>query len=97
MGSMKKKPTAIFGEDILAIGAIKAIEDNGFSVPEDFSVVGFDDIELSRHYDLTTISQDIIGLGESAAKLLLRIIEKANFPPVILPTKLIERKTCRKI
>jgi LacI family transcriptional regulator/LacI family purine nucleotide synthesis repressor len=94
---MPKKPTAIFGEDILAIGAIKAIEDNGFSVPEDFSVVGFDDIELSRHYDLTTISQDIIGLGESAAKLLLRIIEKANFPPVILPTKLIERKTCRKI
>lgn len=94
---MEEKPTAIFGEDLFAIGAIKAIRDHGLRVPEDFSVIGFDDIELSNHYDLTTISQDKIGLGEDASKLLVRIIDKSNTSPVVLPTKLVERKTCRRI
>ncbi|HEY8343742.1 MAG TPA: LacI family DNA-binding transcriptional regulator [Bacillota bacterium] len=94
---MREKPTAIFAEDILAIGAIRAIRDHGFSVPEDFSIIGFDDIELSKHYDLTTIRQDKYMLGVSAAELVLKIINKKNSAPVILQTDLVKRGTCRRI
>lgn len=95
--NMKKQPTAIFAEDIFAIGAIKALRDNGLNAGDNFSIIGFDNIELAQHYGLTTISQDQIGLGEAASKLLLKIINKKNFSPIILPTKLIERETCREI
>lgn len=94
---MQEKPTAIFAEDILAVGAIKAIRDHGLDVPGDFSIIGYDDIELSKHYDLTTIQQDKYLLGEAASKLLLKIINKKNSAPVILQTKLVERNTCRRI
>lgn len=94
---MIDKPTAIFAEDMLAIGAIKAIKDNGLNVPNDFSIIGFDNIELSQHYQLTTISQSRVGLGEAASDLLLKIINKENFSPIILPTKLIERNSCQKL
>ena len=94
---MREKPTAIFAEDILAIGAIRAIRDHGFSVPEDFSIIGFDDIELSEHYDLTTIRQDKYMLGVSAAEFVLKIINKKNSAPVILKTGLVKRATCRRI
>ncbi|MEJ6950127.1 LacI family DNA-binding transcriptional regulator [Natronospora cellulosivora (SeqCode)] len=94
---MSDKPSAIFAEDIFAIGAIRAIKDNGMDVPDDYSIIGFDNIELGIHYELTTISQNQIGLGESAANLLLNIINKDSFSPLVLPTKLIERKTCRAI
>lgn len=97
MLKMKERPTAIFGEDLFVIGAIRALRDNGLEVPKDFSLIGFDDIELSKHYDLTSISQDKFGLGEAASRLLLKIINKSNFSPLVLPTKLVERKTCRKI
>lgn len=94
---MSERPTAIFAEDVFAIGAIQAIRERGLSVPEDYSIIGFDNIELSKHYQLTTISQDKVGLGEAASRLLLRIINKENFSPVILPVQLIERGTCRQL
>jgi LacI family transcriptional regulator/LacI family purine nucleotide synthesis repressor len=94
---MDRQPTAIFAEDIFAIGAIKALRDNNLDVPGDYSIIGFDNIELGRHYELTTISQDQIGLGKAASRLLLDIINKKNFVPIILPTKLIERNTCRAL
>ena len=94
---LENKPTAVFAEDLIAIGAIRAIREAGFSVPEDFSIIGFDSIEIGRHYHLTTIAQDQIGLGEAASKLLLNIINQKSFSPIILPTKLIEGETCRKL
>ncbi|HLV10412.1 MAG TPA: LacI family DNA-binding transcriptional regulator [Halanaerobiales bacterium] len=94
---LEERPTAIFAEDIFAIGVIQAIRDKGLSVPGDFSVIGFDNIELSEHYELTTISQNRVGLGEAAAKLLLKIIDHQSFSPVILPTELVIRKSCLRI
>lgn len=85
----------------MAIGAMRAIEEAGYSVPEDFSLVGFDDIEASRYVRpaLTTIAQDKESLGGSAAELLTNMIDKPeqDNTPVILPVKLIERESCRKI
>jgi LacI family transcriptional regulator/LacI family purine nucleotide synthesis repressor len=101
--SMKKilklsdQPTAIFAEDLIAVGAIKAIREAGLNVPENYSVIGFDSIEIGRHYNLTTIAQDQIGLGEAASKLLLKIIDQKSFSPIILPTRLIVGETCKRV
>lgn len=98
----KDKVTAIFClSDVIAIGAIKAIQEAGLSVPEDFSIIGFDNIEISKYItpSLTTISQGTYQLGANAANLLLRMINNPGreFSPIILPAKLVERTSCKKI
>lgn len=69
----KKKATAFMClSDIMALGAMRAIQDMGYSVPDDFSVTGFDGIAISDYTTprLTTIEQDIEGMGYRAAELL---------------------------
>ena len=71
---LNEKPSAVFAEnDILAIGFIKYCLQNKIKVPEDVSVIGFDDIKLSEMYEpsLSTVSLPIKKIGESAIKLLL--------------------------
>lgn len=68
------RPTAIFCiSDTLALGAINAAQDMGMNVPEDVSVVGFDDVELTTMFrpSITTMAQPCFQLGECAMELLL--------------------------
>lgn len=68
------RPTAIFaGNDMIGFGVLRAAAERNISVPAELSVVGFDDIELSRYVypPLTTVGQSIRELGESAAQMLL--------------------------
>ncbi|KAF1299095.1 alanine racemase [Enterococcus sp. JM4C] len=70
-------PTAwLAGNDLSAIGVIKAIEEVGLMVPQDFSVVGFDDIELLGYFkpSITTVQNPIQEQGKQAVKELLRLI-----------------------
>lgn len=70
-------PTAIFAtNDIVAIGAWRTLVEMGVHVPEEISLVGFDDIEMSRLTvpDLTTVAQDKIGIGQVATTLLLNVM-----------------------
>jgi len=67
-------PTAVFTiSDSMAIGAIRCFKENGLKVPEDISVIGFDDITYASMYDpmLTTVSQPQVELGCEAMELLL--------------------------
>ncbi|WP_145150767.1 LacI family DNA-binding transcriptional regulator [Pseudomonas oryzihabitans] len=78
-----ERPTAIFaGNDTIALGVLRAAAERGLSVPGQLSVVGFDDIELSRYLypALTTIGQSIRDLGERAAQLLLARRETVGSP-----------------
>jgi DNA-binding LacI/PurR family transcriptional regulator len=71
------RPTAVLAmSDVMAIGAIWAAHEVGLRVPEDLSVVGFDDLDVARHSDppLTTVYQPIRQKGEESARLLLRMI-----------------------
>jgi LacI family repressor for deo operon, udp, cdd, tsx, nupC, and nupG len=91
-----QKFTAIFSSsDEMAIGAIRALRNHGLRVPEDVSVVGFDDIPIARYYDppLTTIAQPKEELGREAMLLLVEILQQRNTPPrkKILPTQLVVR------
>lgn len=72
------KPTAIFCiSDVLALGAVRAAEELGFKVPEDVSIVGFDDVEYASMFKpmLTTVSQPGYSLGKSSAELLIKKIK----------------------
>jgi len=85
-------------DDVAAIGAIRAIMDHGLRVPEDISVVGFDDIEGASYHNpsLTTIRQPLRRMGAVAARILLqRIRGLETFPLVgqILPELVIREST----
>jgi LacI family transcriptional regulator len=86
-------------DDVAAIGAIRAIRDHGLQVPEDISVIGFDDIQSAAYHNpsLTTIRQPLRQMGRIAARLLLqRLRGQATFPPVqpVLPELFIRESTC---
>lgn len=71
--------TAVFASnDMMAIGAISAARQRGFRVPQDLSVVGFDGIALGAYVTpaLTTVTQPIYRLGQAAAELLIKLIER---------------------
>jgi len=75
------RPTAILAmSDVMAIGVMWAAREAGLSVPEDLSVVGFDDLEMAPHSNppLTTVHQPIMQKGEEAARLLLRMISNPD-------------------
>lgn len=92
-------PTAVFvAADFLALALIKAGRDVGLSVPDDLSVVVFDDTSTVRHADppLTAISQPNRRLGEEAAELLLDRIERPTSPLVhrlIVPSLVVRNST----
>ncbi|MBN2619372.1 MAG: LacI family DNA-binding transcriptional regulator [Spirochaetales bacterium] len=100
--SLVEKPTAIFcANDEMAIGAIKCIIDHGYKVPNDYSIIGFDNIELSEIYSpsLTTISQSFYNEGESAMRVIISMLNKDKHIPkeIVHDHKLIERETVKKI
>ena len=91
------RPSAIFcANDEMAIGCIHQVKNQGLSVPQDISVMGFDDIRYASVMEpaLTTIAQPARQIGERVATRLFKAIETGNQPnshPVILPHKLIIR------
>jgi LacI family transcriptional regulator, galactose operon repressor len=94
---LRHRPTALVAHnDIMAIGAIKAFNENGLQVPADVSVVGFDDIALARYVrpPLTTVSNPKLEMGHAAAELLLRLLSHEPVDlknPEKLPVHLVVR------
>ena len=75
------RPTAIFaGNDITAVGALKALEDNAVPVPGDMSLAGYDNINVSAlgRVSLTSVDQQAREMGGTAARLLLQRIEEGR-------------------
>ncbi|MHB8629590.1 MAG: LacI family DNA-binding transcriptional regulator [Aggregatilineales bacterium] len=92
------RPTAIIAiNDLLAIGALRAIEDARLSVPADISLLGYDDIHIARYMvpRLTTVSKDIVSLGRTAVKLLLARLQEPDcaYQAVQRPARLIIRES----
>jgi LacI family transcriptional regulator len=90
--------TAIFaGDDDMAAGALLALRDAGLRVPEDVSIMGFDDAFHARHMwpPLTTVRQPIDTLGEAAASLLLKLLGEPGTGPLqtIIETSLVVRSS----
>ena len=96
---LKEKPTAIFAtNDFLARSTLKAIKEEGLSVPEDISVVGFDNQRFSEYLGLTTIAQPFYEMGEKAAQILLKKLKgEEEINKIFLEPKLVIRESCKSI
>ena len=93
---LPQPPTAIFAfSDELALGALEAARDVGLKVPDDLSVVGYDDIELAHFAQLTTMRQHLFESGVQGVELLLDRIDnpEAPLPQLQLAPELIVRQT----
>ncbi|URN96760.1 MAG: LacI family transcriptional regulator [Candidatus Pristimantibacillus lignocellulolyticus] len=91
-------PRAIFAaSDLLAIGAIRALQKNGLRIPEDVAIVGCDDISVCQYTTptITTVRQNKERLGKLAAHMLFDIINKqAMASSVLLESELTVRESC---
>ncbi len=92
-------PTAIFCIcDEVAIGIIEYFREHHVRVPEDISIIGFDDIKVSEYVGLTTIRQNRVEIGELAGQKLIEAIENDNkSEEIYIETELIIRNTCQSI
>jgi DNA-binding LacI/PurR family transcriptional regulator len=96
MLGLLERPTAIVAaSDTQAVGVLEAARDIGLGVPEDLSVIGYDDIEIADIMGLTTIRQMLFESGQRGVELLLETLENPHIEPVheVLPTELIVRGT----
>lgn len=93
--------TALFAmSDVMAIGAIRALNDAGKRVPEDISVIGLDGLDIGEYTvpRLTTVAQSMEALAEQSLELLRRgIEERGNARHEIVPVSLRQRESSRKV
>jgi len=99
--SLKDRPTAIFAaSDEMAVETIEVAFELGLRVPEDVSIVGFDDSPVASfgRVPLTTVWQPLSGVGEQSVEILHGLVNGKVKPPVkrLLPTQLIKRQSCRQ-
>ncbi len=98
--ALPEPPTAIFASnDEMAFGVMEAARVHGLRLPDDLSVIGFDDIPQAAHVNpsLTTIHQPLEQMGRVAAETLLKLITDPQFvvERIELPTTLVVRQSCR--
>ena len=96
------KFTAVFaGNDSMALGAHTALREHGLRVPDDISLVGFDDVPESAHFvpGLTTVQQDFDRMGRLATEFIVSLVESPDTPIYqrVLQPKLIVRESTRSI
>jgi len=98
--SLKKRPTAVLcTTDNFAIGVMKCAKEMNIAIPDDVSVIGIDDIILSRYVEpnLTTMGIDKVGMGSLAMDMLIKKINGELVESVLLPMELIKRDSvCQK-
>ena len=95
-------PTAIFAaNDESAFGVVEAASKSGLRIPEDLSIVGFDNIPQTAHTNppLTTVAQFIDQMGYVATKMLIELIQNKSLENRLhkIPTRLIVRDSCRAV
>ncbi len=99
---LKSPPTAIFASnDCMAMGVIDAVRDHGMKIPDDISVIGFDDIPQASlvRPALTTVQQPLEQMGRMAAQMLFEILKNPDSKPdrIQLPTQLMIRDSTAKL
>ncbi len=93
-------PTAIFAtNDQSAIGVFQAADEMNIRIPQDVSLIGFDNITEASFLGLTTIDQSLEEMGYVAIQMLTRLINDEALPAKIyeMPTRLVERSSCREL
>lgn len=94
--TLPDRPTAIFAaSDTQAIGVLEAAQELGLNIPQDLSIIGYDDIEVAEYLNLTTIRQPLFDSGMAGVNILLNALETPQEEPqeVCLPISIVERQT----
>ncbi|MFQ5772474.1 MAG: substrate-binding domain-containing protein, partial [bacterium] len=97
-----RKPTAIFAcSNLISLGAMRAISEEGLKIPDDISIIAFDDQPYYQYMSppMTTVVQQNIEMGQIAVKMLIDQIEynyQSDTNCVVLPTKLVKRKSVKR-
>lgn len=94
--SLNDRPTAVFAvSDMLAIGSLKEISNNGLKVPDDIALAGFDNIDFSNMTNpaLTTVAQPMYKMGTVAAKMLIDKIHGKEVESILLNYELVIRES----
>ena len=97
--ALENRPTAIFASnDQMAMGVYQVAEEMGLRIPEDLSLVGFDNISESKYLGLTTVDQFISEQGYGATQMLIQIINEIPLEKQTLKvqTQLVVRNSCRE-
>ena len=99
---LKEFPSAFFiASDPMAIGAYKAVQEEGYNIPRDISIVGFDDIPTAQYLSpsLTTVKVYTDFMGETALNVLMERVrdERTLSKKVVLPVNLVIRDSCKHI
>jgi DNA-binding LacI/PurR family transcriptional regulator len=89
----------LVGNDRMALGAMRALREHGLRVPEDVSIVGFEDAQESAYYEppLTTVRQNFDALGAQCVSVLVSLIEGSDVPihQVVLRPELVVRQSAK--
>ena len=97
--AMENPPTAIFASyDQLAIGVFQVAQEMGIRIPDDLSVIGFDNITESKYIGLTTVDQFISDMGYTATQMLIKLINGVALedPTYRMQTQLVIRSSCKE-
>jgi len=102
MANNEIRPTAVFASnDMMAMGAAKALSEKGLKIPEDISIIGFDDVVIAEYFNpaLTTVHQNHYDVGRQAGELLMENLKNRNITVkrLILEQRLVIRKSVRSI
>jgi len=98
--ALENPPTAIFASnDQMAMGVFQVTEEMGIQIPEDLSVIGFDNITESKFMGLTTVDQFISEMGYVATQMLIKIIDGIPLEDQTyrMQTRLVIRNSCRQL
>ena len=93
---LNKKITAVVSSsDMMALGMMQYLKKNNIRIPDDISIIGFDDIISCEHSEpsLTTIAQNVVTMGRKSVDIVLN----GNKSPILVETELIIRNSCKKI
>jgi len=93
-------PTAIFASnDQMAMGVFQVAAEMGLRIPEDLSVIGFDNITESKYMGLTTVDQSISEMGYVATQMLIKLINGVSLDEQTyrMQTRLVIRNSCREV
>ncbi|MDD3839109.1 MAG: LacI family DNA-binding transcriptional regulator [Clostridia bacterium] len=98
----KAKPTAIFiANDSMALGVYEEIRNAGFKIPDDISVIGFDDIEVSKYLNpsLTTVRVPLLKMASIATNSLIKAVDQevSYYTSYNVPVELIVRQSCKSL
>jgi DNA-binding LacI/PurR family transcriptional regulator len=100
--ALKPRPTALFcANDTMAFAAMQVCRELKLDIPEDVSIVGFDDVDMAAETQplLTTVKQPIAEIGTKGTKMLFDQLDAKVFEPknLVFPVELVVRESCRKI